>query len=58
MHTQSQPQRTTLPSADLVPTQPGQRRLETYRPACATDLRVTFARARLELAKRQAGGAA
>ena len=46
--------RTTQPSAALVPTQPGQRRLDTYRPACATDLRATFARARIELANRQA----
>lgn len=50
--------RITQPSAALVPTQPGQRRLETYRPACSTDLRATFERARLELARQAAKGAA
>ena len=44
----------TDPSAALVPTQPGQRRLQRYTCAAATDIRKTFARARRELA-RQAG---
>ena len=44
----------TDPSAAPVPTQPGQRRLQRYTCAAATDIRKTFARARRELA-RQAG---
>ena len=44
----------TEPTAALVPSQPGQRRMRRYTSAAATDIRKTFARARRELA-RQAG---
>ena len=41
----------TEPSAALVPSQPGQRKLQRYTSAAATDIRKTFARARREQAR-------
>lgn len=48
----------TEPSAALVPSLPGQQRLQRYTSSAATDIRKTFARARRELARQAGKGAA
>lgn len=52
------PSTRTEPSAALVPSQAGQRKLQRYTSAAATDIRKTFARARRELARQAGKGAA